>query len=155
MTKMDEQVKLLRQGKLSRREFLSTATALGMALRLPVSKVAASGLEGALSAFIAGAMTMVLLPVFERLFKITTNFTLLELLDRNHPLLQRMSIEAPGTFHHSMLVAELAREGVAQIGGNALLACALAVGLLLRVASREAAPSAPRVTGAGLRRLRA
>ena len=41
---------------------------------------------------------------------ITTNFTLMELLDRNHPLLRRMAHEAPGAFHPSMLVAELARE---------------------------------------------
>jgi putative nucleotidyltransferase with HDIG domain len=102
--------------------YVLVAAAVGTALRMPPHDIAASALLGALSAFLAGAVAMVLLPVLERLFRITTNFTLLELLDRNHVLLKRMSMEAPGTFHHSMLVAELAREGVERVGGNALLA---------------------------------
>ncbi len=102
--------------------YVLVAVAMGMTLTAPAADVLRMAVQGLMSAVMAGAITIVLLPVLEKLFHITTNFTLLELLDRNHPLLQRMAIEAPGTFHHSMLVAELAREAVAVVGGNSLLA---------------------------------
>ena len=47
------------------------------------------------------------LPVFENLFKTVTNISLLELADFNHPLLQRMIQEAPGTYHHSLMVGNI------------------------------------------------
>ncbi len=99
-----------------------TAVAIGLATREPVSGVLAKGVLGILGAGLAGVVAIVLLPILEKIFRITTNFTLIELLDRNHPLLKRMVIEAPGTFHHSMLVAELAREAAEAAGGNPLLA---------------------------------
>jgi putative nucleotidyltransferase with HDIG domain len=98
------------------------AVAIGLATREPGAGVLAKGILGILNAGIAGMVAIVLLPILEKLFRITTNFTLIELLDRNHPLLKRMVIEAPGTFHHSMLVAELAREAAEAAGGNPLLA---------------------------------
>jgi putative nucleotidyltransferase with HDIG domain len=52
------------------------------------------------------------------LFRITTDFTLLELTDFNHPLLRRMQLEAPGTYHHSLMVATLAEKAAADIGAN-------------------------------------
>lgn len=68
-----------------------------------------------------------LLPVLESLFKRTTDITLLELTDHNHPLLHRMQLDAPGTYHHSLIVAQLAEGAAENIGANALLArvCAL------------------------------
>ena len=50
--------------------------------------------------------------MLESLFKRTTDITLLELTDYNHPLLRRMQLEAPGTYHHSLVVAQLAADGV-------------------------------------------
>lgn len=61
-------------------------------------------------------------PIFEALFKITTDITLLELSDLGHPLLQRLAIEAPGTYHHSLVVANLAQASADEIGANSLLA---------------------------------
>lgn len=63
-----------------------------------------------------------ILPVFESLFGITTDTTLLELSDLNHPLLKRLSIEAPGTYHHSISVGNLSEAAAEAIGANALLA---------------------------------
>ena len=63
-----------------------------------------------------------ILPVFESLFGITTDTTLLELSDLNHPLLRRLSIEAPGTYHHSISVGNLSESAAEAIGANALLA---------------------------------
>ena len=53
------------------------------------------------------------------LFRITTNISWLELADLNHPLLKRMTIEAPGTYHHSLVVAQLAEAAAEAIGANA------------------------------------
>ncbi len=75
-----------------------------------------------LSGFGSALLALLLLPVFESLFHITTNLTLLELSDLSHPLLQRLAIEAPGTYHHSLVVANLAQAAADAIGVNSLLA---------------------------------
>jgi putative nucleotidyltransferase with HDIG domain len=58
---------------------------------------------------------------FEKVFGFLSNITLLELSDTNRPLLRMIAEKAPGTFQHSMQVANLAEEAVMQIGGNPLL----------------------------------
>ncbi|MDZ4723432.1 MAG: HDIG domain-containing protein [candidate division Zixibacteria bacterium] len=62
------------------------------------------------------------LPFFESLFGFTTDIKLLELSDLNHPLLKRLAIEAPGTYHHSIIVSNLTEAAAKSIGGNPLLA---------------------------------
>lgn len=62
-----------------------------------------------------------LLWVFERAFGLTTDVTLLELSDTNRPLLKEVSLKAPGTFNHSLQVANLAEAAAAAIGANSLL----------------------------------
>jgi len=59
--------------------------------------------------------------IFEKIFNVTTDFTLLELSDTNNPLLKQLMSEAPGTFHHSLQVANLAESAASAIGANALL----------------------------------
>lgn len=66
-------------------------------------------------------MAYPLLWVFERTFDITTDLTLLELSDTNRPLLKELSLRAPGTFNHSLQVANLAEAAADAIGANALL----------------------------------
>src|SRR5437899_176874 len=61
------------------------------------------------------------LPMLENLFGITTDISWLEASDLNHPLLRRMTIEAPGTYHHSLVVANLAEAAAEAIGANATL----------------------------------
>lgn len=75
-----------------------------------------------LAAFIASLMVAAILPLFEAVFKITTDLRWLELTDLNHPLLRRMIMEAPGTYHHSLIVANLAERACEAIGANALQA---------------------------------
>ena len=65
---------------------------------------------------VAGAM-----PLLESIFKLTTDMRLLELADQNHPLLRKMVVSAPGTYHHSLLVGNLAEEASEAIGANPLL----------------------------------
>jgi putative nucleotidyltransferase with HDIG domain len=62
------------------------------------------------------------LPVLESVFRVTTNITWLELADLNHPLLRRMTIEAPGTYHHSLVVAQLAEAAAEAVGANPSIA---------------------------------
>jgi len=62
------------------------------------------------------------LPIFEYLFKTVTNISLLELADFRHPLLKRMVQDAPGTYHHSLVVGNLSEEACEAVGANALLA---------------------------------
>ncbi|MGB7061178.1 MAG: HDIG domain-containing metalloprotein [Candidatus Zixiibacteriota bacterium] len=77
---------------------------------------------GLFNGFISTILTIGLLPIFESLFEVTTDITLLELSDLNHPLLKRLSLEAPGTYHHSIIVGNLAEAGAKAIGANTLLA---------------------------------
>ncbi|RMG24051.1 MAG: HDIG domain-containing protein [Bacteroidetes bacterium] len=62
-----------------------------------------------------------LIYVIERIFGLTSDLTYLELLDTNHPLLQQMARKAPGTFQHSLQVANIAEATINVIGGNGLL----------------------------------
>ncbi len=71
---------------------------------------------------ISGVVAIGLLPAFESIFKITTPAKLIELSDPNHPLLKRLLMEAPGTYHHSLFVGNLAEAGCEAVGANALLA---------------------------------
>lgn len=70
--------------------------------------------------FVAGTVFL-LLPFFEYVFDICTDVRLLELSNLNSPILRRLSAEAPGTYHHSILVGILAEAAAEMIGANALL----------------------------------
>ncbi|MDD5045221.1 MAG: HDIG domain-containing protein [Candidatus Omnitrophica bacterium] len=76
-----------------------------------------------LNGIISGVITLPLLMFFEYLFKVITNMSLLELSDtRDNPLLREMILNAPGTYHHSLVVGNLAEAAAEAIGANALLA---------------------------------
>jgi putative nucleotidyltransferase with HDIG domain len=91
-------------GLIAAREFglllLSFGTALGIGVAL---------------AFVVSGV----LPVLESLFQLTTDISWLELSDLNHKLLRRMQLEAPGTFHHSLVVASLSESAAEAVGANA------------------------------------
>lgn len=70
----------------------------------------------------AGIITTGLTPLMELAFGYTTDSTLQELANLDQPLLRRLMLEAPGTYHHSVLVGSLAEAGAAEIGANPLLA---------------------------------
>ncbi|HZW49045.1 MAG TPA: HDIG domain-containing protein [Bacillota bacterium] len=79
-------------------------------------------LWGAAIGVITGILALGLLPFFEMGFRILTPLKLLELANSNHPLLKRLLMEAPGTYQHSMMVANLAEGAAEAIGADALLA---------------------------------
>ena len=76
--------------------------------------------------FVGGVFTGILVagitPIFESLFGFITDIKLLELANLNQPLFQRMIIEAPGTYHHSIIVSSLVETAAEAIGANSLLA---------------------------------
>jgi hypothetical protein len=75
-----------------------------------------------LNGFLSPILTIGLLPLFETGFGITTDVTLLELSDLNRPLLKRLALEAPGTYHHSLMIGTLAEDAAEAISANSLLA---------------------------------
>ncbi len=68
------------------------------------------------------SLAFILVPLLEWIFNLTTDISLLEMSDLNHPLLKKMIVEAPGTYHHSLVVSTLAESACEVIGANALLA---------------------------------
>lgn len=72
--------------------------------------------------FLSGVLTVGTLPVWENLFKVITPLKLVELSNPNQPVLKRLLMEAPGTYHHSVIVANLAETAADSIGANSLLA---------------------------------
>ncbi|WP_027338656.1 HD family phosphohydrolase [Halonatronum saccharophilum] len=77
---------------------------------------------GIVNGIIVAVVTNGLLPYVENLFGITSPVKLLELSNPNHPLLKRLLVEAPGTYHHSIIVGNLAETAADQVGADSLLA---------------------------------
>ncbi len=71
--------------------------------------------------FLTVLLINLLLPLTEYLMGLTTNISLLELSDLNHPILKRLQMEAPGTYHHTLMVATLSETAAEAIGANTLL----------------------------------
>ena len=61
------------------------------------------------------------MPLMENVFKVATDATLFELTDFNHPLLRKMQVEAPGSYHHSLMVANLSENAALAVGANPIL----------------------------------
>ena len=101
---------------------LMFALLIGIVDRLPPLTVMRQIIGGLVTGVMTGVIVVGLLPLLESLFKRTTDITLLELTDYNHPLLSRMQMEAPGTYHHSLVVAQLAENAANAIGANPLRA---------------------------------
>ncbi len=98
------------------------ALLIGVVDRLPPISVIQQMSAGLVTGTLTGVVVVGFLPLLESMFKRTTDITLLELTDYNHPLLRRMQIEAPGTYHHSLVVAQLAENAADAIGASALRA---------------------------------
>jgi len=74
------------------------------------------------SGILSAVLTMGTMPIWENLFGVITPIRLVEISNPNTPLLKRMLTEAPGTYHHSIIVANLAESAADAIGANGLLA---------------------------------
>jgi putative nucleotidyltransferase with HDIG domain len=79
-------------------------------------------LFAALGGMSVAAIVSLLLPLIEYSFKVTTDISLLEHLDLNQPVMKNLMITAPGTYHHSVIVGNLAESAAEAVGVNPLLA---------------------------------
>jgi putative nucleotidyltransferase with HDIG domain len=96
--------------------------AIGFGQQAPVRSVLRDVLAGVAGSAMSAFLAMILLPVVEAAFRVPSDITLLELSDLNRPLLRRLMMEAPGTYHHSLLVGSMAEAAAEAIGANSLRA---------------------------------
>ena len=99
-----------------------TALLEGLAAGAPLAAIGSSALFGAGSAVFSAMLAMLVLPMAESYTHCTTDLTLLELADPSRPLLRRLATEAPGTYAHSVAMANLCEAACNAIGANGLLA---------------------------------
>ncbi len=94
----------------------------GLLNNLQKETILRDGAFGIANGILSSFIVIGFLPLFEYIFNLVTNITLLELSDLSHPLLKELTIKAPGTYHHSILVGNLAEDACDTIGANSLLA---------------------------------
>lgn len=112
-----------------RGQFYQTILLLEILSIVMIFLLNAGGVGGPESSYLVGifapillvAFGLFLLPVVEPLVGVCSDLTLLELSDLNHPLLQRMALEAQGTYHHSQVVGQLAEHAARTVDANSLL----------------------------------
>jgi putative nucleotidyltransferase with HDIG domain len=95
-----------------------TIGATGFLEQVNATQLMIQGLYGVISGIVAAVVTIGLLPYLEHTFRITTPVKLMELANPSHPLLQRLLLDAPGTYHHSILVGNLAETAADMIGAD-------------------------------------
>jgi hypothetical protein len=119
--------RLVRAGFFSGLTYAICAFFLGIRDTLSYTLVLEQMLIAASVGLVTGIIVVGLLPIMENIFKYTTDITLLELTDYNHPLLRQMQVTAPGSYHHSLMVANMSENAAVSIGANALICrvCAL------------------------------
>ncbi|MGI6669427.1 MAG: HD family phosphohydrolase [Acetivibrionales bacterium] len=98
------------------------ATSIALINKSGLSTIANNAAMVALNGILSTIFTIGALPFFESTFNIITPLKLLELANPNHPLMKKLLMEAPGTYHHSLMVGNLAEVAIEAINGNALLA---------------------------------
>ena len=101
--------------------YLAGAIALGLAGSWRIGEIGTTSVFGIANGLVSGALTILLLPLAESFTSATTDLTLLELSDPSRPLLRRLSLEAPGTYAHSVAMANLVESACNRIGANGLL----------------------------------
>jgi len=101
--------------------YLGAALALGLAGNWSIAEIGLRGVWGAANGLVAAGLSFFLLPLAESVTGITTDLTLLELSDPSRPLLRRLSLEAPGTYAHSVAMANLVEAACNRISANGLL----------------------------------
>lgn len=119
VTRISERSDLMRAGMI-----VGAATACVVAAAGPLTRnpeVSRMWYLGIVNGVLSTVITIGLLPFFENIFRVTTPIKLLELSNPNQPLLRRLLLEAPGTYHHSIIVGNLAEAAAEVIGADSLL----------------------------------
>ncbi len=95
---------------------------VGLINFISINQLVVDSLWGLASGIVSAIVVSGVLPIFEMAFGLTTNISLLELSDLNQPILKELVMKAPGTYHHSLLVGNLAESAAEVVGANSLLA---------------------------------
>lgn len=95
---------------------------MGLVNFVSINTLIIQGSWGLANGILSAIIVTGLLPIFEIIFQITTNISLLELSDLNQPVLKELVLKAPGTYHHSLVVGNLAESAAEAVGANSLLA---------------------------------
>ncbi|MBP9920945.1 MAG: HDIG domain-containing protein [Proteiniclasticum sp.] len=94
---------------------------LGFLLSNSVTDSIRNSLFAASGVILSGILVIGFLPLIENTFNVVTEIKLLELANPNHPLLKRLQMEAPGTYHHSIMVGNLAEAAAEELHANSIL----------------------------------
>ena len=117
--KIRKRSKLLKLGLLS--AVVQVALIAAAALRAGGPLDYRDAIFGFTNGIVWAVLVTALLPLIEQVFKVATGISLLELSDQSHPLLRQLSLEAPGTYHHSLILGNLAESAGEAIGINSLM----------------------------------
>ena len=100
-----------------------TLAAISLLRQSPVNFAETLGIAALalMNGVFASALASMLLPALESIFRVTTDVRLLELSNLNAPILRRLAVEAPGTYHHSLMLATFAEAAAESIGANPLV----------------------------------
>ncbi len=113
---------VLTSGAIVTGAFILASTTLALRLGWSFPELGSSIMRGAANAVVSAAFVTFALPIFESLAGVTTDMTLLELSDPSRPLLRKLATEAPGTYAHSIAMANLCEAACNAVGANGLLA---------------------------------
>ncbi|MGJ4851492.1 HD family phosphohydrolase [Bacillota bacterium Meth-B3] len=117
-----QRLTILLAGMLVASSNMLTTLALGLIGSASQSAALNNALWAGVSGVLSAALCLLLQLAFEYLFNLVTPSKLMELSSPNQPLLRRLLLEAPGTYHHSILVANLAEAAANAVGADGLLA---------------------------------
>ncbi|HMM20206.1 MAG TPA: HDIG domain-containing protein [Selenomonadales bacterium] len=118
VTKMSHGYSLTRTGLWIAVMNFAMIAATGFLEQISGAQILVQGFLGVFSGILSAVITIGVLPYLENSFNVTTPFKLLELASPSHPLLQRLLLDAPGTYHHSILVGNLAETAADMIGAD-------------------------------------
>jgi putative nucleotidyltransferase with HDIG domain len=121
-TRVMERIQLVKAGIFLSLINSAIIAALGFLDNLTLLKILEQMIWAAGNGFLCGILSVGFLPILEHRLNTPTRFRLMELSDINLPILKRMLVLAPGTYNHSINVANLAESACEEIGANALLA---------------------------------
>ena len=117
-----KRIELLRAGSVVAGLSFLVVLGLGALEGLKLEVYLKQGVGSALGAIGSVFFALFALGILESSFRVSSDIGLLELSDLNHPLLRRLMIRAPGTYHHSLMVATMAESAAEEVGANPLLA---------------------------------
>lgn len=122
VSRMHQRFDLVRAGAFIAGSATLLTVALDLLLGVGLSALLNDVMRAAVGGILAAILGFGVLPFLERPFGIASTIKLLELSNPNHPLLRRLLVEAPGTYNHSIIVANLAEAAAEAVGANGLLA---------------------------------